>query len=144
MIDNVGQTADVNVTATSFDEYDYSYSSVLELKTAPSDINVDPFVFSGENATTYTSGTVSVELFKASNGRLDSATTQQIVIQSYGVIPNITLGQTVFKSSPGGKVYNFNISSNEPLTSLSIVSASEPTVTLGSVTKNNDTHSRFL
>jgi len=139
VIDNVGQTVEVNATATNFGEYNYSYSPVLELISAPADINVAPFVFSGENATTYTSGTMSMQVFKESNGRTSSASTSQILIQSYGTIPNLSLGQTVFRSSPGGETYNFNINSNEPLNSLSIVSASEPTIALGSVTQHNDT-----
>ena len=143
VIDNMGQTVDINVTATNFDEYNYSFSSVLDLKSSPSNLTDAPFVFSGEGASTYTSGTMSVQLFKSSNGRTSSASSSSVWIQSYGPVPSLTLSKTVFNSSPSGLVHNFNISVGEPLEDLSIVSSSEPSVTLGTITKNNNTSFSF-
>ena len=143
VIDNIGQTIDVNVSAANYDEYNYSFSSVFQLISSPSDLTSAPFVFSGENASGYTSGTVSVSLFKSSNGRTGSASTGSIWIQSYGTVPSLNLSKTIFRSSPSGETHNFNISSNEPLSSLSIVSASEPSITLGTVTKNSNTSFSF-
>jgi hypothetical protein len=65
-------------------------------------------------------------------------------MQPVGDAPGLTLSQTVFRSSTGaGLAHNFNISSNQPLESLSIVSLSETSIAMGSLTKNSDTSFSF-
>jgi hypothetical protein len=143
VIDNIGQTVDVNVTATNYDEYNFSFSSALQLISSPANLASGAFVLSGENASVYTSGTMSVSLFKSSNGKTGSASSSPIWIQSYGTVPNLNLSKTVYRSSPSGETHNFSISSGEPLESLSIVSASESAVVLGTVNKNSNTSFSF-
>jgi len=144
VINNTGESVDVNVTASNFDNHNYSKSAVLKFVTIPSDINSNPFVVSGENASSYTSGTVSVSVFKQSNGRSSSSSTSAIQIQSEGTVPYVNFSPSTFRSSSAGAQYsNVTVSVGEPLSSLSILSVSDPNITVGAVSKNNNTSFSF-
>lgn len=144
LINNTGETVDINVTATGFDKYNYSKSAVLNFIQTPVDLNLDPFVVSGENASNYTSGTVTVTVFKQSNGRSTSRSTSAIQIQSAGTIPSLNFSPNLFRSSSAGAQYSsVNVSVGEPLDSLSIVSVSDPNIDIGTVSKNSNTSFSF-
>lgn len=144
IINNTGETVDVSVTAVDFDKYNYSKSAVLKFITIPGDINSSPFVVSGENASSYTSGAVSVSVFKESNGRSSSSSTSAIQIQSAGTVPSVNFSPSTFRSSSsGGQYSNVNVSVGEPLSSLSILSVSDPNISLGAISKNNNTSFSF-
>lgn len=144
VINNTGETVNINVTAVNFDKYNYSKSAVLKFITIPSDINSDPFEVSGENASNYTSGTMSMSVFKQSNGRSSSSSTSSIQIQSVGTVPYVNFSPSTFRSSSsGGQYTNVNVSVGEPLSSLSIISVSDPNINLGAISKNNNTSFSF-
>jgi hypothetical protein len=161
VINNTGETVDVNVTAINFDNYNYSKSAVLMWKAIPGyvysntmsqwngsgvlpDINSEPFVVSGENASNYTSGTVSISVFKQSNGKTSSSSTSAIQIQSAGTVPSVNFSPNVFKSSSAGAQYsNVTVSVGEPLNSLSILSVSDANINVGAISKNNNTSFSF-
>lgn len=160
LINNTGETVDINVTATNFDKYNYSKSAVLRFVAipgyvysnalsqwvydSPADINSSPFVVSGEGASNYTSGTVSVSVFKQSNGRSSSSSTSAIQIQSAGTVPSLNFSPNLFRSSSAGAQYsNVNVSVGEPLESLSILSTSDPNIDIGAITKNSNTSFSF-
>ena len=144
IINNTGESVDVNVTASNFDNHNYSKSYVLKFVTIPADINSGPFVVSGENASNYTSGTMSVSVFKQSNGRSASSSTSSIQIQSEGTVPSVNFSPNTFRSSSAGAQYsNVNVSVGEPLESLSILSVSDPNITVGAISKNSNTSFSF-
>lgn len=139
LINNTTDTIDINVTATDFDFYNFTKSSVLKFVTIPTDINSAPFVLSAENATTFTSGSMTMSLFKASNGRSVSRTTNSIQIQSEGTVPSLNFSPNLFRSSSSGAQYsNVTVSVGEPLQSLTIKSTSDPNVNIGTISKVND------
>ena len=110
----------------------------------PININTDPFVVSGENATSLTSGTVSVSLFKSSNGKSISRATSAIQIQSEGTVPSLNFSPNVFRSSSAGAQYsNVSVSVGEPLSSLTIKETSDENVEIGTITKNSNTSFSF-
>ena len=144
VINNTGQSVNVNVTASNFDNHNYSKSAVLKFVTIPSDINSSPFVVSGENASNYTSGTVTVSVFKQSNGRSASSSSSAIQIQSEGTVPSVNFSPSTFRSSSAGAQYtNITVSVGEPLASLSILSVSDSNITVGVVSKNSNTSFSF-
>ena len=144
LINNTTDNVDVNTTATDFDFYNFSKSAVLNFVQIPADINSEPFIVSAENATSLTSGTVSVVLFKSSNGRSTSRSTSAIQIQSAGTIPSLNFSPNLFRSSSAGAQYsNVTVTVGEPLSSLTIKETSDENVNIGSITKINNTSFRF-
>jgi hypothetical protein len=144
LINNTTDNVDINTTATDFDFYNFSKSAVLNFVQIPADINSEPFVVSAANATSLTSGTVSVVLFKSSNGRSTSRSTSAIQIQSVGTIPSLNFSPNLFRSSSAGAQYsNVTVTVGEPLNSLVIKEISDQNINIGSITKINNTSFRF-
>lgn len=145
LINNTTDEVSVNVSGSNFDKYNYNKSGVLEYVQEPgSDILTDPFIVSGSNATGYVSGSVSVELFKQSNGRAISRSTSPIQIQSFGTTPSLSFSPNLFRSSSAGaQQSDINVSIGEPIATLQIKSVSDPAISVSAVTKVNDTYFSF-
>jgi hypothetical protein len=145
LINNTTDVVSINVSGSNFNQYNFSKSAVLKYVDEPTtSIMDDSFSVSGENASNYTSGTVSVILFKESNGRTTSRSTSAIQIQSFGTTPNISFSPNTFRSSSSGaQLTTINVSVGEPVNSLSIDSVSDPDINVSSVTKRSNTSFSF-
>jgi hypothetical protein len=139
-IDSSGETVEIALAPTDVDFYNFSFnSSLLQLETTPSDIYSAPFGFRGGSSSTYATGKVAFQLFRSSNGRVATVQSPTIKMQPIGDVPSLSLGKQIFRSSPGnGLTHTFNITPNQPLESMSIVSLSELSIALGSLSKIND------
>lgn len=144
-IDDSGESLLLDVSPFDVDFYNLSFnSSVVALESSPSALGAASFSFMGGSASSYTSGQVSFGLFKSSNGKTGSATSPTIKFQPIGDTPALTLSKSIFRSSTGaGMSHSFNISSNQPLDAISIVSLSELSIAMGSLVKNSDTSFSF-
>ncbi len=136
-INNTTDLVSFNVNANNYDNYNFSFSNVFQLKTEPVTLSDGPFVVSAENANSRTSGNFSVSLFKASNGRTASFNSSSVQIQSFGTVPSLNFSPNLFRSSSAGSVSNVNVTVSEELNSLSISDTSDPDITISSITKNH-------
>jgi hypothetical protein len=139
-IDNSGEKLTVSVSASSVDFYNMSFSSnLLALDSSPASLGGGDFTFVGGASSNYVTGSIQFSLFRSENGKTSSSTSPTVKMQPIGDLPGISLSKSVFRSSPGaGLTHNFNLSPNQPLSSMAIVSISEASITMGSLTKNND------
>lgn len=137
-INNTTDLVSFNVNANNYDNYNFSFSGIFQLKTEPVSLSSGPFILSAENTNSRTSGNFSVSLFKASNGRTASFNSSSVQVQSFGTVPSLNFSPNLFRSSSAGSVNNVNVTVSEELNSLSISGTSDPDINISSVNKNNN------
>jgi hypothetical protein len=144
-LDDSGELLAVDVAPSDVDFYNLSFnSSLVSLDSSPANLGGSSFTFVGGSSSDYTSGQISFSMFRSSNGKTATVSSPTIKMQPLGDAPGLSLDQTVFRSSPdAGFTHNFNITPDQPLDSMAIVSMSESSIAMGSLTKNNNTSFSF-
>jgi len=144
-LDDSGEVLTLDVSPNNVDFYNISFNSnLVALDSSPASLGGGSFTFIGGSSSSYVSGQISFSLFRSSNGRTSTASSQTIRMQPLGDVPGLSLSKTVFRSSSGaGLTHNFNITPNQPLESIAIVSISEASIAMGSLTKNSNTSFSF-
>lgn len=152
IINNTTDRVSFNVSANNFDYYNFSKSSVLRFISTPADGNSthpnerpagdltqEPFVISAENASNRTSGSMSVTLWKASNGRTSSFSSSSIQIQSFGTTPSLSFSPNTFSSSNSGAVLNnITITLGEEVSDLIVDSVSDVNISVSNLNRVNN------
>lgn len=152
IINNTTDRVNFNVSANNFDYYSFSKSSVLKFISTPADTNSthpterpaadltqEPFLVSAENASNRTSGSMSVTLWRASNGRTSSFSSSSVQIQSFGTIPSLSFSPNTFSSSNSGAVLNnISISIGEEISDLTVDSVSNSSISVSNLTRNGN------
>lgn len=152
IINNTTDRVNFNVSANNFDYYNFSKSSVLKFISTPADTNSthpierpavdltqESFLTSAENASSRTSGSMSVTLWRASNGRTSSFSSSSVQIQSFGTIPSLSFSPNTFSSSNSGAVLNnISISIGEEISDLTVDSVSNSSISVSNLTRNGN------
>ena len=103
------------------------------------DLTQEPFVISAENASNRTSGSMSVTLWKASNGRTSSFSSSSIQIQSFGTTPSLSFSPNTFSSSNSGAVLNnITITLGEEVSDLIVDSVSDVNISVSNLNRVNN------